>query len=236
MKRRKILHILSFLFTFLFLSGCMTGGEWSYIMQNGYRITTTPSGSLLHSDNYSRYTSNYKETIVPNYDIYKFTTNGRYSGVILVDSEDWDEPYIYTDNETKKLWCIIDEDKLIIYGPFSSEEEYVSKAHELGIKHLGLLKRLGTTNRIDRHIIEFCYNNLFLGIKWISKLDRDEEVDTYAWFIVDCTLDTIFGPYNDILEYEAALFDLGVTGLSEWISTDKMPKGATAFLYKGKIN
>jgi len=88
---------------------------------------------------------------------------------------------------------------------------------------------------LDRYILEFCYNNSYIGIKRLplSKPALDEEVvdiksmDTSnpEYYLIDAQNDTLYGPF-DVDGYQDQINTLQVQGMCDWIPTVPTPAGA----------
>lgn len=98
-----------------------------------------------------------------------------------------------------------------------------------------LMKNKGSTERvINRYILEFCYNDSYIGIKKIM-VDENipyhevyiEELDATnpSYFLVDTVNDTVMGPYTSE-EYTIKIKDLEIESMCDWIKTVPKPQGA----------
>lgn len=82
--------------------------------------------------------------------------------------------------------------------------------------------------KIDRFVLEFSYNDRFIGVKQFP-LEQDydiaidvKEFDTsdLDYYIIDSITDTVYGPYS-YYEYENKCDELKVGTMREWMKTDK---------------
>ena len=99
-----------------------------------------------------------------------------------------------------------------------------------------LIKRKGdsTDLKIDRYILEFCYNDSYIGIKRLM-IDQNipyqnvhiEEMDKShpAYYLVDALNDVILGPFT-AEKYEDQIESLKVENMCDWIKTVPTPEGA----------
>lgn len=99
-----------------------------------------------------------------------------------------------------------------------------------------LMKRDGnSTDRvINRYILEFCYNDSYIGIKQLP-IDESipyqdvhiEEMDQSnpVYYIVDAENDVIMGSYT-AEEYEGQMEALEIGTMCDWIKTVPKPEGA----------
>jgi len=97
-------------------------------------------------------------------------------------------------------------------------------------------KRTGSkTNRIiNRYVLEFCYNESYIGIKRLP-VDESlsyhdvviEELDASnpSYYLIDAENDMIHGPYT-VEEYTEQLETLHIENLCDWIKTVPKPAGA----------
>ena len=90
---------------------------------------------------------------------------------------------------------------------------------------------------LSRYILEFCYNESFVGLKRLS-IDDDipyasvhiEEMDQSNpdYYLVDTENDLILGPMSSD-EYYIQIENSGIDNMSDWIKTYPAPKGAEFF-------
>lgn len=101
---------------------------------------------------------------------------------------------------------------------------------------IALIKRDGdsTNGVINRYILEFCYNDSYIGMKRLMIDEsipyqdlRIEEMDQSdpVYYLVDAVNDVIMGPYT-AEEYEDQIEALGIGTMCDWIKTVPMPEGA----------
>lgn len=98
-----------------------------------------------------------------------------------------------------------------------------------------LIKRKGdlTDLKISRYILEFCYNNSYIGIKQLM-IDENipyqdvhiEEMDTSNpfYYLVDAVNDVVMGPYT-AEDYEDQIEALEIDTMCDWIKTVPTPEG-----------
>jgi aspartate carbamoyltransferase catalytic subunit len=101
---------------------------------------------------------------------------------------------------------------------------------------ISLLKTDGDSSdlRIDRYILEFCYNDSYIGIKRLM-IDENlpyqeahiEDMDpsNFSYYLVDTVNDVVMGPYT-AEEYENQIEALKIDTMCDWIKTVPMPEGA----------
>lgn len=90
---------------------------------------------------------------------------------------------------------------------------------------------------LGRYILEFCYNESFVGLKRLS-IDDDipyasvhiDEMDQSNpdYYLVDTENDLILGPMSSD-EYYIQIENSGIDNMSDWIKTYPAPKGAEFF-------
>lgn len=88
--------------------------------------------------------------------------------------------------------------------------------------------------KIDRYILEFCYNDSYIGIKRLM-IDENlpyqeahiEDMDpsNFSYYLVDTVNDVVMGPYT-AEEYENQIEALKIDTMCDWIKTVPMPEGA----------
>lgn len=99
-----------------------------------------------------------------------------------------------------------------------------------------LIKRDGdrTDRKLNRYILEFCYNDSYIGIKRLMIDDNIpyqdvniEEMDTSnpSYYLVDAVNDVIMGPYT-VEEYANQIEALKIETMCNWIKTVPKPEGA----------
>ena len=101
---------------------------------------------------------------------------------------------------------------------------------------ISLLKTDGDSSdlRIDRYILEFCYNDSYIGIKRLM-IDENlpyqeahiEDMDpsNFSYYLVDTVNDVVMGPYT-AEEYENQIEALKIDTMCDWIKTVPKPEGA----------
>lgn len=87
---------------------------------------------------------------------------------------------------------------------------------------------------VDRYVLEFCYNESYIGIKRLM-IDENipyEDVDIEAmdhsnpsYYLIDTQKDIVMGPYTEE-EYETQMIAQEVETMCDWIKTVPAPKGA----------
>lgn len=99
-----------------------------------------------------------------------------------------------------------------------------------------LIKRDGdrTDRKLNRYILEFCYNDSYIGLKRLM-IDENipyqdvniEEMDTSnpSYYLVDAVNDVIMGPYT-VEEYADQIEALKIETMCNWIKTVPKPEGA----------
>ena len=107
---------------------------------------------------------------------------------------------------------------------------------EINCNDIALIKEVDKSSRtaLSRYILEFCYNNSYIGIKRISidenipypevqidKLDKSHP----DYYLVDTTADFILGPYT-AEEYYIQIETLEIGDMCDWIKTVPKPNGA----------
>lgn len=88
---------------------------------------------------------------------------------------------------------------------------------------------------VDSYILEFSYNDIFIGLKQISldsaiHYENEDILKTKPdahFYLVDATQEIVYGPYTEA-EYLQQLQTLHTGPLGEWISTIPRPEGATS--------
>ena len=95
---------------------------------------------------------------------------------------------------------------------------------------------------LGRYILEFCYNESFVGLKRLS-IDDDipyasvhiDEMDQSNpdYYLVDTENDLILGPMSSD-EYYIQIENSGIDNMSDWIKTYPAPKGAEFFCIRSK--
>ena len=107
----------------------------------------------------------------------------------------------------------------------------------------GKLDENGSSIEIDRYIIEFCYNESYIGLKrfplpfWhdedperekaffgsdLNHLEYNYKESDLEYYLVDAFADEIHGPYT-ATEYKDKCSELGVGEMCDWINTDSNP-------------
>ena len=101
---------------------------------------------------------------------------------------------------------------------------------------IALVKRNGdsTNIKMERYILEFCYNDSYIGIKRLM-IDEDisyqnvkiEDMDKSnpSYYLVDALNDVIMGPYT-VGEYEEQIEAMEIEVMCDWIKTVPKPEGA----------
>ena len=88
--------------------------------------------------------------------------------------------------------------------------------------------------KIDRYILEFCYNDSYIGIKrlmidenlrYIDVHIEDMDASNPSYYLVDTINDVVMGPYT-AEEYENQIEALKIDTMCDWIKTVPMPEGA----------
>jgi hypothetical protein len=88
--------------------------------------------------------------------------------------------------------------------------------------------------KIDRYILEFCYNDSYIGIKRLMIDDNlpyqeahieDIDASNPSYYLVDTVNDVVMGPYT-AEEYENQIEALKIDTMCDWIKTVPMPEGA----------
>lgn len=88
--------------------------------------------------------------------------------------------------------------------------------------------------KIDRYILEFCYNDSYIGIKRLMIDENlpyqevhieDMDASNPSYYLVDTVNDVVMGPYT-AEEYENQIEALKVDAMCDWIKTVPMPEGA----------
>lgn len=88
--------------------------------------------------------------------------------------------------------------------------------------------------RIDRYILEFCYNDSYIGIKRLMIDENlpyqeahieDMDASNPSYYLVDTVNDVVMGPYT-AEEYENQIEALKIDTMCDWIKTVPMPEGA----------
>ena len=88
--------------------------------------------------------------------------------------------------------------------------------------------------KIDRYILEFCYNDSYIGIKRLMIDENlpyreahieDMDASNFSYYLVDTVNDVVMGPYT-AEEYENQIEALKVDAMCDWIKTVPMPEGA----------
>ena len=88
---------------------------------------------------------------------------------------------------------------------------------------------------IETYVIEFCFNDMYIGVKQIqgkaeqTYKDIEDETNSLTpnYYIIDTKNDIVFGPY-DIAEYQQKCENLNIDDFSQWIKTVPIPEGAKA--------
>lgn len=87
---------------------------------------------------------------------------------------------------------------------------------------------------IDRYILEFCYNDTYIGIKRLMVDDsipyQDVDIETMdhsnpSYYLVNTLEDKVMGPYT-AEEYDDQIKAMGVETMCDWIKTVPKPDGA----------
>ena len=87
---------------------------------------------------------------------------------------------------------------------------------------------------ISRYILEFCYNDSYIGIKKImvdesipynEMLIEEMDATNPSYFLVDTVNDTVMGPYTSE-EYTIKIEELEIKSMCDWIKTVPKPQGA----------
>lgn len=107
----------------------------------------------------------------------------------------------------------------------------------------GKLDENGSSIEIDRYIIEFCYNESFIGLKRFplpfnpnenperekaffgsdpNHLEYNYKESDLEYYLVNAFADEIYGPYT-AAEYNEKCKDLGVGEMCDWINTASNP-------------
>lgn len=99
---------------------------------------------------------------------------------------------------------------------------------------IALVKNDGSICVINRYILEFCYNDSYIGIKKIM-VDESvpyhevyiEEMDATnpSYFLVYTVNDTVMGPYTSE-EYAIKIKELEIESMCDWLKTVPKPQGA----------
>ena len=88
--------------------------------------------------------------------------------------------------------------------------------------------------KIDRYILEFCYNDSYIGIKRLMIDENlpyqeahieDMDASNPSYYLVDTVNDVVMGPYT-AEEYENQTEALKIDTMCDWIKTVPMPEGA----------
>lgn len=88
--------------------------------------------------------------------------------------------------------------------------------------------------KIDRYILEFCYNDSYIGIKRLMVDENlpyqeahieDMDASNPSYYLVDTVNDVVMGPYT-AEEYENQIEALKIDTMCDWIKTVPMPEGA----------
>ena len=88
--------------------------------------------------------------------------------------------------------------------------------------------------KIDRYILEFCYNDSYIGIKRLMIDENlpyqeahieDMDASNPSYYLVDTVNDVVMGPYT-AEEYENQIEALKIDTMCDWIKTVPMPEGA----------
>lgn len=88
--------------------------------------------------------------------------------------------------------------------------------------------------KIDRYILEFCYNDSYIGIKRLMIDENlpyqeahieDMDASNPSYYLVDTVNDVVMGPYT-AEEYENKIEALKIDTMCDWIKTVPMPEGA----------
>lgn len=101
---------------------------------------------------------------------------------------------------------------------------------------ISLIKTDGDSSdlRIDRYILEFCYNDSYIGIKRLMIDENlpyqeahieDMDASNPSYYLVDTVNDVVMGPYT-AEEYENQIIALKIDTMCDWIKTVPMPEGA----------
>lgn len=101
---------------------------------------------------------------------------------------------------------------------------------------ISLIKTDGDSSdlRIDRYILEFCYNDSYIGIKRLMIDENlpyqeahieDMDASNPSYYLVDTVNDVVMGPYT-AEEYENQIKALKIDTMCDWIKTVPMPEGA----------
>lgn len=105
----------------------------------------------------------------------------------------------------------------------------------INVNDIALIKETdeSSKNALDRYILEFCYNDAFVGIKRLS-IDENvsyqdvniENLDKSNpdYYLVDTTSDFVLGPYTEE-EYYIQIETLEIDDMCGWIKTVPRPKG-----------
>ncbi len=105
----------------------------------------------------------------------------------------------------------------------------------INVNDIALIKEVDELGEkaLDRYIIEFCYNDAFVGIKRLSINEnipyQDVEIEKLDksnpdYYLVDTTADYILGPYTAD-EYNIQIETLEIDDMCDWIKTVPRPKG-----------
>ena len=87
---------------------------------------------------------------------------------------------------------------------------------------------------IDRYILEFCYNDTYIGIKRLMVDEsipyQDVNIETMdhsnpSYYLVNTLEDKVMGPYT-AEEYDDQIKAMGVETMCDWIKTVPKPDGA----------
>ena len=88
--------------------------------------------------------------------------------------------------------------------------------------------------KIDRYILEFCYNDSYIGIKRLMIDENlpyqeahieDMDASNPSYYLVDTVNDVVMGP-DTAEEYENQIEALKIDTMCDWIKTVPMPEGA----------
>lgn len=106
----------------------------------------------------------------------------------------------------------------------------------LNSRDIQLVKDGGSTRILDRYILEFCYNDSYIGIKHISSDEMlsqgqagiaNMDTSNPEYYLIDTQIDAVFGPYTAD-DYQNQIAILQIQDLCGWIPTVPTPDGARA--------
>jgi len=132
---KKVLLIITASVLLLFsLSSCAGHNDWQYDLSNEFRIyrinIKTVQISLPDSGPRGIHLGGGETTVV------QFCQNDRYVGAQTIEKDNFDKYYANNNTLSLVTYYLIDTQEVILYGPYTTEEEYIIHLEELGAEEM----------------------------------------------------------------------------------------------------